>query len=247
LTAQREILSLPVGQAGNVAAVFSPDGKRLATTGEENAITIWDAANGTKLLTLAGHTAPVVQIVFTSDGTQLATVSENNEDGIRVWDANTGREQFTLPEENPIYGLAFSPDNKQLAAVGPGGTAVLWDLTSGKQILSFLGDRRAVFAAAFTPDGARLATAGGDGTVRIWDAKTGTELLTLLGHTGRVLSLAISADGRRVATAGEDGTSRLYLLNLQDLVQLARSRLTRSLTPYECQKYLRVNVCPATP
>ncbi|MGE5642303.1 MAG: helix-turn-helix domain-containing protein, partial [Byssovorax cruenta] len=126
LTAQREILSLPVGQAGNVAAVFSPDGKRLATTGEENAITIWDAANGTKLLTLAAHTAPAVQIVFTSDGTQLATVSENNEDGIRVWDANTGREQFTLPEENPIYGLAFSPDNKQLAAVGPGGTAVLW-------------------------------------------------------------------------------------------------------------------------
>jgi len=140
--------------------------------------------------------------------------------------------------------LAFSPDAKQLAAVGAGGTAVLWDLTTRKQIRSFLGHRRAVFSAAFTPDGARLATSGGDGTVKIWDAKTGTELLTLLGHTGRVTSLAISKDGTRLATASEDGTSRIYLLNLQDLVKLANTRLTRSLTTEECQKYLHLNACP---
>ena len=247
LTSRREIMTLPVGPSANVAITFSPDGKRLATTGEENTIAIWEAVSGKKLLTITGHTAPVVQMVFNSTGTQLATVSQNNEDGIKVWDATTGEELFTLPEDNPIFGLAFSPDGKQLAAVGPGGRAVLWDMTTRKQILSLVGHSRAVFSVAFTPDGSRLATASGDGTVKIWDTKSGKELLTLLGHASPVLGVVISADGTRLVTASEDGTSRLYLLNLEDLVKLAHSRLTRSLTTEECQKYLHVETCPSSP
>jgi WD40 repeat protein/transcriptional regulator with XRE-family HTH domain len=243
LTRHQEILSLPVGETGNVAVAFSPDGKRLATTGEGNTIAIWDAVSGKKVLSVPGHTAPVVQTVFNPAGTQLATVSENNEDGIKVWDANTGKDLFTLQEENPIFGLAFSPDGQQLAAVGPGGAADVWDIASRQQILSLVGHGRTVFSVVFTPDGSRLATSSADGSVKLWDAKSGKELLTLSGHSGAILNVAISADGTRLATASEDGTSRVYLLNLQDLVQLARSRLTRSLTPDECQKYLHVNAC----
>ena len=247
LTTQRELFSLPVGQAGNLATAFSPDGKRLGTTGEGNTIAIWDAASGKKLRTIPGHSAPVVQVVFNAAGTQLATVSENPEDGIKIWDANTGKDLFTLPEDDPVLGLAFSPDGKQLASVGAGATAVVWDLATRKQLLSLVGHRRAVFSVAFTPDGSRLATAGGDGTVKIWDAKSGKELLTLWGYNGRVLSVAISADGTRLATASEDGTSRVYLLHLEDLVKLARSRVTRSLTAEECQKYLHTSPCPSLP
>jgi WD40 repeat protein len=139
--------------------------------------------------------------------------------------------------------LAFSPDGQQLAAVGPGGAADVWDIASRQQILSLVGHGRTVFSVVFTPDGSRLATSSADGSVKLWDAKSGKELLTLSGHSGAILNVAISADGTRLATASEDGTSRVYLLNLQDLVQLARSRLTRSLTPDECQKYLHVNAC----
>lgn len=110
-----------------------------------------------------------------------------------------------------------------------------------------LGHTRPIYSVAFTPDGSRLATASGDGTVKLWDSNTGEELLTLLGHAGRVFSLAISPDGSWLATAGQDGISRVYLLNLEELVKLARSRLTRQLTTEECHKYLHAEVCPSEP
>jgi len=54
-------------------------------------------------------------------------------------------------------------------------------------------------------------------------------------------------DGSHLATAGGDGTARIYTLKMDELVELAQSRLTRSLTAEECQKYLHTEQCPITP
>jgi WD40 repeat protein/transcriptional regulator with XRE-family HTH domain len=247
LASRREIIKLPVGKSANIAIAFSPDGKRLATTGKGNTVTVWDVNSGEPLLNLKGHTAPVVQLRFNPEGTQLATVSEASEDGVKIWDAATGEELFAMKEAGAILGLTFSPDGKRLATGSQDKMAAIWNAGTGQQQLSLFGHSRAVFAVAFMPDGSRLATASGDGTVKIWDASGGKELLTLFGHTGRVFSIAISPDGTQLATAGQDGISRVYLLKIEDLVTLARSRLTRSLTTEECQKYLHVQTCPATP
>jgi hypothetical protein len=53
-----------------------------------------------------------------------------------------------------------------------------------------------------------------------------------------------SPDGARVAIAGLDGFVRLLTLKLDELVTLAQSRVTRSLTTAECQQYLHLEACP---
>jgi WD40 repeat protein len=78
----------------------------------------------------------------------------------------------------------------------------------------------------------------------VWEAETGQELVTLTGHTGVVSGVAFSPDGTRLATASRDGTMRVYALRLEDLIALAKSRVTRSLTTEECQQYLHVEACP---
>ena len=83
--------------------------------------------------------------------------------------------------------------------------------------------------------------------MKLWDAASGKELLTLYGHTARIFGIVISPDGTQLATASQDGTSRVYLLKMEDLVRLAQSRVTRSLTTEECQKYLHVEQCPSEP
>jgi WD40 repeat protein/transcriptional regulator with XRE-family HTH domain len=247
LTNRREILTLPVGKSANIAIAFSPDGKRLATTGKGNTVTVWDVNGGEQLLNLKGYTAPVVQLRFNPEGTQLATVSEASEDGVKIWDAVTGEELFVMKEAGAVLGLTFSPDGKRLATGDSEGMSAIWDAATGQKVLSLFGHTRAVFAVAFTPNGLQLATASGDGTVKIWDTRSGEELLTLFGQTGRIFGMAISPDGARLATAGQDGISRVYLLKIEDLVKLGQSRLTRTLTGEECQKYLHTNVCPASP
>jgi WD40 repeat protein len=104
-----------------------------------------------------------------------------------------------------------------------------------------------VIRLAFSPDGTCLATASFDSTAKVWDAATGQELLTLFGNATNVSGVAFSPDGRRLITSGFDGTTRIYVLPIEELVALAQSRVTRSLTAEECQRFLHMDACPAGP
>ncbi len=100
---------------------------------------------------------------------------------------------------------------------------------------------------AYSPDGKRLATASEDQTAKVWDAETGKELLTLRGHSGSVYGVAYSPDGKRLATASADGTVQVYAIDIHELLNLARSRVTRNFTPEECQRYFQSQTCPPLP
>jgi len=91
---------------------------------------------------------------------------------------------------------------------------------------------------------AHIATGSADKTAKLWDAATGEEQLTLYGHKAVVGAVAFSPDSTRLATFSDDGTVRVYVLPVEDLVALAKSRVTRALTPRECQKYLNLEQCP---
>jgi WD40 repeat protein len=96
---------------------------------------------------------------------------------------------------------------------------------------------------AVSPDGARIATTAEDGTVRLWDRDTGRQVLTLFGHDDVAFSVAFSPDGRLLATSSPDGSVALYLLPIDEFVELARSRVTRDLTDDECRQYLHLDAC----
>ena len=114
-------------------------------------------------------------------------------------------------------------------------------------MLTLSGHQASLQALAFSPDGRLLATGSKDTTVKIWEVATGRELQTLFGAAGEVTSVAFSRpDGAHLAVASGDGVVRVYVLPIEDLMALAQSRVTRSLTPEECQKYLHVEQCPAS-
>lgn len=238
-----EVLALPAAgpEERIFGAAFSPDGLRLATAGVNGAL-VWDASTGRKLLTLAGHKDWVSSIAFSSDGSHIATSSF---DGTAIlWDAVKGKKLFDLTGfSDTVRQVAFSPDGKRVAAAGLEGIVKIWDVATGRELFNLTNHTSLVFSVTFSPDGKYLATSSGDLTARLWDATTGKEI-QLVNAPDELTGVAVSPDGTQLAVAGRDGTARIYLLKIEDLVALAKTRVTRSLTTEECQQYLYIPACP---
>jgi WD40 repeat protein/transcriptional regulator with XRE-family HTH domain len=240
----KELLTLAGHKDWVSGVAFSPDGSRLATGSFDKTAKIWNAQTGKELLTLVGHKDWILSVAFSPDGTHLATSSADGTAIVR--DAATGKEQFTLNHANLIEQAVFSPDGTRVATASFDGTAKMWDAMTGKEFFTLSGHAGTLFDVKFSWDGRYLATVSVDETARIWDALTGKELLTL--HAPASLTgVAFSPDGLRLAVGGRDGATRIYLLRIEDLIALAKSRLTRTLTTEECQEYLHMASCPASP
>jgi WD40 repeat protein/serine/threonine protein kinase len=97
-------------------AVFSPDGKTLATGGDPSNVRLWDVATGRLKTELTGHAATVWSLAFSPDRKILASGSYDGT--IKLWDLATGEPRTTLRGGARI---AFSPDGAVLAATRDDG------------------------------------------------------------------------------------------------------------------------------
>jgi WD40 repeat protein len=232
------------GFCGVFGVAFSRDGTRIATTGADGTVRTFAAESGRELRVLRGHVASIPgarPVQWSPDGERLLSVAA---DGIRIWDPDRGRELLALPGPGtPGFTAAWSPDGSEVLMEGMLGPSV-WNAESGEEVRT-LETGAFSLGLAFSRDGARVAIGALGASVRIWDWTAEAELLTLRPKASR---FAFSPDGTLLAAVSDAAAGppavRVFALDHDLLLQIARERVTRSLSEEECRQYLQRS-CPA--
>jgi WD40 repeat protein/serine/threonine protein kinase len=212
---QLELSTLKAHQRSANALAISPDGRLLASGGDDRTVRIWNLATGQEQCRLEGHTAPVRHIAFSSSGEWLASSAGGPEPGeVKIWQTATGRLLRTLTgHRGYTWSMAFRPDGRELA-IGSGGIAAGKFVQAQLRVCDMADwtvrelhiKQASVGGIAYSPDGRRMAAGCRDQTVRILDSQTGAELQCLRGHRGSVLCVSFSPDGRLLASGSMDRT-----------------------------------------
>jgi WD40 repeat protein len=123
------------------------------------------------------------------------------------------------------------------------GAVKIWEASTGEGMLNLAGHTAHVMGVDFSPDGKYLATSSQDGTARVWDAASGEELHVFTSPSGPLYNVAFTPDGKHLIVSGK-GFVYGYMFDLDELIGLAYSRLTRWFTLDECRQYLHQEECP---
>ena len=222
------------------SATYSADGQRIVTASMDKTAKVWDAQTGKELMTLTGHhDSEVKSAAYSPNGERIVTAGSWNGTA-RIWDAQTGTELLTLSHAGGIVSAAYSPDGQWIVTAS-GDTAKVWEANTDQELMTLIGHAGGIVSVGYSPDGQRIVTGSLDKTAKMWDAETGTELFTLKGHDSEVYSAAYSADGQRIVTASRDGTVQIYTTDMDELLEIAKSRVTRQLTAKEKERYRGLN------
>ncbi|KAF9911791.1 hypothetical protein EC991_002093 [Linnemannia zychae] len=191
--------------------IFSSDGRRIATSSQDNKVGLWDAMSGIPLWPerkIKRHKG-ASSVAFSPDGTLLA--SSGSDKVIKLWDAASGKCKSEFSgHDGPISKVLFSPKGHQVVSASSDKTVRVWSVSNGNCEHTLLDHSERVTSIAYSPDGQQLVSCSEDSTIRTWDPRSGGAGPIYRGHKDCVMSIAYSPGGDQIASCSRDKTLRVW-------------------------------------
>jgi len=206
-----EVCRLLGHRKGVTNAVFSPDGKRIATASYDETVKLWDVATGAGLVTFDDNGGGCFDLQFALDGKRLVGMTSCG--FLQLWDPNARAAVASIDCCDTVgASLKISPDGKRIITGSYGGVIRSWDSATGNHIATLGGMIGLTGVCAFSPTGDQFI-AGSRSLARVVDLATGSELAQLRGFTGcEPLQVAYGLHGTRIIILF-DGAVKLWNAN----------------------------------
>ncbi|KAF8756761.1 anaphase-promoting complex binding [Rhizoctonia solani] len=236
ISCNRQPWKPPASAVWSVAV--SPDGSRIAAASGDHALYMFNAHDGsTTVEPLVAHTAEVLSVAFSHDGSNYPTPSRAHgqdlvsfflADGRWVVSASSDKtmrirgmgddtliaSELVAAHENRVYSASFSFDGKRVVSGCADRTIRVWDPQTLSLLLDPFGSQThtgEINSVTFSPDDRLIASGSFDCTICVFDSYTGHLVLgPLSAHTDWVRSVVFSPDGAHIVSGSDDRTVRVW-------------------------------------
>ena len=145
-------------------------------------------------------------------------------------------------QKGPILALAVDQGGAKVVTGSADKTAKVFEVATGKELLTLQGHGDAVKAVVVTRDGQKVVTGSGDKTVKVWNLADGKLLLTYPPLASPVASLAVGADNKTLLVGLADGSAKVFDLSSTDPTKAERQAIAAHAGPISAVAVLPDNV-----
>lgn len=138
--------------------VWSPDGSRIVTAGDDGTVRVWDANTGTSL-SVVNVGVPVTALAYSTNRQFIAVGLAQSDGRVLLLDGTSYAQisQYNMTSAG-VSSLAFSPNNSMLVVGGSDGSFAVWN-TQNDQPLTTLSVDGNIRHVSFSPDGSFISVA----------------------------------------------------------------------------------------
>ncbi|KAG2364072.1 quinon protein alcohol dehydrogenase-like superfamily [Suillus spraguei] len=161
---------------------WSPYGDRVVTGSFDGTARVWHVESGGPVQGLnpinTGH-QHVYAVSYSPSATRIATCGR---DGIKIWDAKTGKQLTAIKLHRPVWSLTWTSDEKKLISGSRNGSIRIFDTATWYQIAILDGHTQGIKSITLFRNDRLLASTSWDGTARLWNLDTNLQVGSPLQH-----------------------------------------------------------------
>ncbi|MDT3674680.1 DnaJ domain-containing protein [Microcystis wesenbergii] len=214
------------GHQANIGAIdISPDGKIIASAGEDQTIKLWQRETGKLIYSFVGVNEPIQTLAISPNGKSI--IAGGLDGRISQWQLETKQYKSSFfarvnaPDSHNgvILQLAFAANETFIVSASNDKTLRIWSYYTGELKRTLIGHEEAVNTCAISPDSQIIASGSDDKTIKLWRFDHSYAYQTFIGDRAAVNSLAFSNDGQYLISGGGDKTIKIWDIKTGEIIK----------------------------
>jgi WD40 repeat protein len=200
---------------------WSPDGERVASGFLDGTVWVWDVKTGEPVEGLNPIKTGFQEVFAVSCSPEATMIATGGfiKNGIKIWDANTGKLLSTIEDDWAVWSLTWTSDEKKLIAGMLSGLIRIFDTATWQGIAVLDEHEYGVASLTLFPNDRLLASTSLGRTAQLWNLDTNLQVASPLQHEDSIYCAAFSADGKLLSTGC--GDENAYVWDVQAILKTA--------------------------